>query len=391
MPMVEKNFPTVSAEAKPLIHLISNKKLFMTNLSVTKLFQPLTLNCGATLKNRFVLAPLTNSQSHVDGTLSDEEYHWLTLRAQGGFALTMTCAAHVQAEGQGFPGQLGIFSDHHLDGLTRLASGIKQHDSLALVQLHHAGMRSPADLIGQTPLCPSDNAETGARGMTTAEVEQLTEDFIVAAERAEKAGFEGVEIHGAHGYILAQFLSSTINQRDDQYGGSLDNRGRITRDIIDGVRARCSSNFILGLRLSPERFDVQLADMLAFTQTILSDGKIDFLDMSLWDVFKEPQEEAFQGRTLLSYFTELERGNIALGIAGKLRTPEEIRQAMAADIDFVLLGRAAILHHDYPLQMQADDDFQPVANPVSVEHLRSEGLSETFVDYMRNWKGFVAD
>ena len=116
MPMVEKNFPTVSAEAKPSIPLISNKKLFMTNLSVTKLFQPLTLNCGATLKNRFVLAPLTNSQSHVDGTLSDEEYHWLTLRAQGGFALTMTCAAHVQAEGQGFPGQLGIFSDHHLDG-----------------------------------------------------------------------------------------------------------------------------------------------------------------------------------------------------------------------------------------------------------------------------------
>ena len=131
--------------------------------------------------------------------------------------------------------------------------------------------------------------------------------------------------------------------------------------------------------------------MLAFTQTILSDGKIDFLDMSLWDVFKEPKEEEFKGRTLLSYFTDLERGNIALGIAGKLRTPEEIRQAMATDIDFILLGRAAILHHDYPMQMQADGDFQPVANPVSVEHLRSEGLSDTFVEYMKNWKGFVAE
>ena len=313
---------------------------------MTNLFQPLTLSSGATLKNRFILAPLTNSQSHVDGTLSEDEYHWLTKRAQGGFALTMTCAAHVQAVGQGFPGQLGVFSDHHLEGLTRLADGIKQHGSVSMVQLHHAGMRSPAKLIGESPLCPSDNEETGARAMTTEEVEQLGEDFISAAERAEKAGFEGVEIHGAHGYILAQFLSGKINQRQD---------------------------------------------LLVFTQTILSDGKIDFLDLSLWDVFKEPQQEEFKGRTLLSYFTDLERGKVALGIAGKLRTPEEIRQAMEANIDFILLGRAAILHHDYPLQMQADHDFQPVTNPVSPEHLRNEGLGEVFVDYMRTWKGFVAE
>ena len=92
---------------------------------MSNLFDPLTLASGATLKNRFILAPLTNSQSHADGTLSDEEYHWLTKRAEGGFSLTMTCAAHVQAVGQGFPGQLGIFSDNHLEGLTRLAAGIK--------------------------------------------------------------------------------------------------------------------------------------------------------------------------------------------------------------------------------------------------------------------------
>ena len=253
MPMVEKNFPTVSAEAKPSIPLISNKKLFMTNLSVTKLFQPLTLNCGATLKNRFVLAPLTNSQSHVDGTLSDEEYHWLTLRAQGGFALTMTCAAHVQAEGQGFPGQLGIFSDHHLDGLTRLASGIKQHDSLALVQLHHAGMRSPSELIGTDPVSPSGDDKTGARALSLIEVEQLVADFIAAAVRSQEAGFDGVEIHGAHSYILCQFLSSENNQRDDRYGGSLENRSRIFFEILDGIREQCRDDFMVGVRLSPER------------------------------------------------------------------------------------------------------------------------------------------
>ena len=353
------------------------------------LFQPLTFNCGTILKNRFMLAPLTNTQSHTDGKLSDDEYRWLIMRAQGGFGLTMTCAAHVQAIGQGFPGQLGIFSDDHLEGLSKLASGIKSENSLAVVQLHHAGMRSPADLIGQAPVCPSDHTDTNSVGLSSEGVTELIEDFICGAERAEKAGFDGVEIHGAHGYILAQFLSGTINQRQDEFGGSIKNRMRPITEIIDGIRARCRPDFLLGLRLSPERFDVHLPDIVEVAKNVLSAGKIDFLDMSLWDSFKEPEDEAFKGRTLLSYFTELERGNVALGIAGKLRNPSEINQAMAAEIDFVMLGRAAIIHHDFPRQMQEDSNFTPMRTPVSADHLRKEGLGEAFVTYMSGWKGFV--
>ncbi len=203
------------------------------------LFDPVSFTRGPGLKNRFTLSPLTNLQSHVDGTLADDEYHWLTLRAQGGFGATMTCASHVQAQGQGFPGQLGCWSDAHLPGLTRLAAGIKAAGSNAYVQLHHAGMRSPQDLIGTQPVCPSDDAETGSRALTLAEVEQLREDFIAAAVRAERAGFDGVELHGAHGYVLSQFISSTYNRRDDRYGGSLENRCRLVYEIIDGIRTRC--------------------------------------------------------------------------------------------------------------------------------------------------------
>ena len=353
------------------------------------LFQPLTFSCGTTLKNRFMLAPLTNTQSHTDGKLSDDEYRWLIMRAQGGFGLTMTCAAHVQAIGQGFPGQLGIFSDDHLEGLSKLASGIKSENSLAVVQLHHAGMRSPVDLIGQAPVCPSDHTDTNSVGLSSEGVKELIEDFICGAERAEKAGFDGVEIHGAHGYILAQFLSGTINQRQDEFGGCIENRMRPITAIIDGIRARCRPDFLLGLRLSPERFDVHLPDIVEVAKNVLSAGKIDFLDMSLWDSFKEPEDQAFKGRTLLSYFTELKRGNVALGIAGKLRNPEEVNQAMAADIDFVMLGRAAILHHDFPRQMKTDPNFTPIKNPVSADHLRKEGLGEAFITYMSGWKGFV--
>ena len=357
---------------------------------MSNLFQPINFKSGTTIKNRFMLAPLTNTQSHVDGRLSDDEYHWLTMRAKGGFGLTMTCAAHVQAVGQGFLGQLGIFGDEHLEGLTRLAKGINDEDSLSVVQLHHAGMRSPAELIGQSPVCPSDHADTGAVALSTEQVDQLIEDFILGAERAVTAGFDGVEIHGAHGYILAQFLSGTVNQRQDKYGGSIENRMRPITEIIEGIRARCPKNFLLGLRLSPERFDVHLPDIIEVAKRILADAKIDFLDMSLWDSFKEPEDEAFKGRSLLSYFTELERGDVALGIAGKLRDPNEVRLAMEADIDFVLLGRAAILHHDFPLQMQADSNFTPVSNPVSTDHLREQGLGEAFITYMYSWKGFVS-
>jgi len=355
------------------------------------ILEPLAFARGPAMKNRFALAPLTNSQSHADGVLSDEEFHWLTKRAEGGFGLTMTCAAHVQRIGQGFPGQLGFFGDQHLPGLTRLAAAIKAHGSLAVAQLHHAGMRSPAELIGEPPVCPSDNAETGARALSLAEVEQLVEAFVAAAERAERAGFDGVEIHGAHGYILAQFLSPEINLRQDRYGGSPENRARIVHEIIAGIRARCRPDFSLGLRISPERFGLKLAEIQALARQVLAQGAIDYLDLSLWDYAKEPVEEEFKGRTLMSYFTELPRGEVRLGCAGKVMTGDDVRACLERGMDFVFLGRAAILHHDYPEKYAADADFRPIALPVTEAYLRQEGLSPRFVTYMRNWKGFVAE
>jgi 2,4-dienoyl-CoA reductase-like NADH-dependent reductase (Old Yellow Enzyme family) len=350
-------------------------------LAHSDLFQPLSFAHGPAMKNRFMLAPLTNLQSHPDGRLSDDEFNWLTLRAKGGFGLTMTCAAHVQRQGQGFPGQLGVFSDDHLEGLTRLASAIKDAGSVAALQMHHAGNRSPKELVGQA-VCPSDDPETGARGLTTAEVEQLVEDFVAAAVRSETAGFDGVEIHGAHGYVLAQFLSPEINRRDDRYGGSLENRARIIFEIVDGVRRRCRPGFQLGLRLSPERFGLRLAEIRELASQVLTDERVDYLDMSLWDVFKEPVEEEFKGRTLMSYFAELPRGSTRLGVAGKVTSAAVAGQMIDAGADFVLIGRAAILHHNFPL-LARDPDFTQTPPPVSPAYMAGEGISPRFIDYLR--------
>ena len=111
----------------------------------------LDFSSGAKMKNRFMLAPLTNTQSHEDGRLSEVEFNWLTMRAKGQFGLVMTCASYVQANGKGFPGQLGIYSDDLIPEHTKLAAHIKSHGSLAVIQLHHAGMRSPAELLLARP------------------------------------------------------------------------------------------------------------------------------------------------------------------------------------------------------------------------------------------------
>jgi 2,4-dienoyl-CoA reductase-like NADH-dependent reductase (Old Yellow Enzyme family) len=251
-------------------------------------------------------------------------------------------------------------------------------------------MRSPADLIGQQPVAPSDDAETGARALTGAEVEQLTEDFIAAAVRAEEAGFDGVELHGAHGYILCAFISPETNRRTDAWGGSLQNRARIVTDIIKGVRARTRPDFQLGLRLSPERFGLLLAEQRELAAELLATGDLDFLDMSLWDVFKDPVEEAYHGRPLIDWFAELPRGTTRLGVAGKLMAGETTAQVLDHGADFAILGRAAILHHDYPRRLASDPAFHPAALPVTREHLRREGLGAAFIDYMNGWKGFVA-
>lgn len=350
----------------------------------------LSFPCGAQMKNRFMLAPLTNCQSHPDGTLSDEEFHWLTLRAQGNFGLTMTCAAYVQSIGKGFPGQLGVHSDVTLDGHRRLAAAIKQRGSLAVIQLHHAGMRSPDELIAGPPVCPSDHEGSGARALLEHEVHTLRDDFVRAAARAQQAGYDGVQVHGAHGYILCQFLSPKYNHRSDRYGGSLENRARLLHEILAGVRSACGAGFLVGVRLSPERFGMDVGECMQVSQGLIDSGLIDFLDVSLWDCFKSPESELHQHKTLLQHVTSLDRGGVRLTVAGKIRTAADTRAILDAGVDFVTIGRAAILHHDYPDRVLADPDFEPVPLPVTREYLAKEGLSEAFIQYMEKWKTFVA-
>lgn len=353
---------------------------------MTQLTDPIKFRSGATLKNRFVLSPLTNLQSHPDGVLSDDEYRWLTMRAIGGFSLTMTCAASVQESGVGFPGQLGFHDERHLEGLTRLARTITENGSHAVAQLHHGGLRAV-----KGPKAPSADEKLKAEAMTLEEIAQSRDFFIAAAQRAERAGFDGVELHGAHGYLICSFLSPELNKREDAYGGDPDRRARFLNECIDGIRAATKPGFSLGVRLSPERWGIQTLEIRDLAQRLMREAKTDYIDMSLWDVRKEPEDEALKGRTLASYFTELDRGDTRLGAAGKIMSAQDARDVIAAGFDFPVLGRAAILHHDFPKRAAADPNFKSIATPVSAAYLHEEGLGPAFVQYMRTWKGFVEE
>ena len=349
----------------------------------------LNFTCGLQIKNRFMLAPLTNQQSHENGQLSDDEFKWLTMRAQGGFGLIMTCASHVQEIGKGFHGQLGIFADDLIEGHKKLASKIKSYGSLAVIQLHHAGMRSPYEVIKEKAVCPSDSKKHNARALTLEEVSQLKDDFIQAAIRAQTFGYNGVEVHGAHGYILTQFLSDSINKRNDHYGGSLENRSRLLFEIVDGIRKACGKEFLLGVRLSPERFGMKLSEIKIISQQLIDNYNIDFLDLSLWDCFKKPEEYPDSNKTLLQHITDLDFKNVKLTVAGNIRTGDDVQNVLDSGVDFVTIGRSGILHHDFPKRVIENPNFKPIEIPVSESYLKSEGLGTAFIDYMRRWDGFV--
>ncbi len=351
----------------------------------------LSLNHGPQWPNPFALAPLTNKQSHADGTLSDDERRWLVARAEGGFGLVMTCATYVSQAGKAWGGQLGISEDEHVPGLRALAEELRAAGAVSSVQLHHGGRRASAEVSGVPVRAPWDDESTGATALSTDEVQQAVADFTAGAVRAEAAGFDGVELHGAHGYLIGQFLDGRSNQRTDGYGGSLEDRSRFLREVLSGVRGATGPDFQVGLRLTPERMGIALGEFREVAARVMATGELDYLDVSMWDVRKEAHEsDAFAGR-LIDHVVDLPRHGVRLGVAGKVYSAADAAWCREQGADFVLVGTGAIVHHDFATLAGADAEFVATRHPVSREHLAAESVGPAFVDYLAdNWDDFVA-
>ncbi len=358
------------------------------------LFDSLRFRNGARARNRVWLAPMTNQQSQADGSLGNYELHWLELRARGGFGVIETCAAHVARDGQAWPGQLGVFDDALVPGLRRLASMIRDAGALGLVQLFHGGVRADSKLTGEQVWSASAGAHPGtedARAATADDIARVIEQFRAAAVRSHEAGFAGIELHGAHGYLLTQFLSATMNRREDAWGGSLENRARLMRETMRAVRAAVPASFVVGIRLSPEdRGGAVGLDLDASVQVArwLCDDGADFIHLSLWDwtkpTRKRPDEHA------VPVFRAALPGDVAVVACGNVWTRDDAEAVLAKGASAVALGRAAIANPDWAARA-AEPGWQPRRPPLTKDELRARGLSAPFVEYMRAWRGFVAD
>jgi 2,4-dienoyl-CoA reductase-like NADH-dependent reductase (Old Yellow Enzyme family) len=359
------------------------------------LFEPIEFRGGVRARNRVSLAPLTNLQSHEDGSLSDAELRWLLRRAEGGFGMVTTCAAHVGLDGQGWAGELGIFADEQVPRLRELASGLRERGALGIVQIFHGGVRAPSKVTGQQPWSASMFSEPGAsfeppRPATDEDIERAIGQFQHAARRAAEAGFDGVEIHGAHGYLLSQFLSATMNQRQDRWGGSLENRARLMREVTRAVRGAVPASFLVGVRLSPEDYGyakgLDLDENLELARWLCDDG-IDFLHLSLWDAAAPTKKRPEQHPIPL--FREVVSAEVRILAAGSIWTRAEAEAVVGRGADVVALGRAGITNPEWP-QQAADPSWEPRRPPLTVEELLARDLSPPFVEYMRRWRGFVA-
>ncbi len=351
---------------------------------------PISFTRGPDWRNRMALAPLTNLQSHPDGVLSDDEQTWLVARGAGGFGLTMTCAAYVTQAGKAWPGQLGISDGAHVPGLTRLAAAIRETGSVSSIQLHHGGQRADSAVSGIGLVAPWDDAERGVRALTIDEVHATIDDFVAAAATAERAGFDGVELHGAHGYLIGQFLDGRHNQRTDGYGGSLEDRSRFLREVLDGVRAATGTDFQVGLRLTPERNGILLEEATEVAGAVMASGHLDYLDLSLWDVFKEPHETGFDG-LLIDQFLALPRHGTRVGVAGKVLSAADVQWCLDRGADLAFVGTGAIIHHDFAARATTDPAFVAESQPVTRAHLEAESVGPAFIDYLASrWDDFVA-
>jgi 2,4-dienoyl-CoA reductase-like NADH-dependent reductase (Old Yellow Enzyme family)/thioredoxin reductase len=222
-----------------------------------KLFSPYTIN-NLSLTNRIVMPALASFMIGIDGSISNATVEHYRRRAAGGPAMVIMEACAVSPEGVVSSHQAVIHEDRFIDGLSKIARAMKEEGTVPAIQIHHGGRQTSVKVINRKPVAPSPLPCPKIRGevepLTIEGIQQLVKKFGDAAQRAYQAGFEMIEIHGAHGYLVNQFLSAFSNIRGDRYGGDVAGRTRFAREIVEEIRKRVGSEYPLSFKISAEEY-----------------------------------------------------------------------------------------------------------------------------------------
>jgi len=324
-----------------------------------------------TLKNRFVRSATWEGMAAEDGTCTAEVAEVISDLAKGQVGLIISSHAYISPEGRASPRQVAVYDDRFVGGLKLMVDAAHGHESSIVLQLAHAGVQAATSLTKVGAIGPSAavgrSGEAG-RAMTEEEVEAAIEAFVDAARRARDAGYDGVQLHAAHGYLLSQFLSPHFNRRTDQYGGSTENRARIVLSILERIRESLGDAFPVLIKMNSEDFlegglrveeMLQIAAMLAeagIAGIEMSGGTIDPAGYQIPVRKKTPtteDEEAYY-RDAARQFNETIR--VPLILVGGIRSYEVAKELIQNRVaDYIALSRPLIREPHLVARWQSGD------------------------------------
>ncbi|MDZ3992286.1 NADH-dependent flavin oxidoreductase [Pseudomonas sp. Teo4] len=330
------------------------------------IFRPLHFANGLSVSNRLAMAPMTTWSANPDASISEQELDYYRRRVNG-VGLVITGCTHVSPEGIGFDAEFAAWDDRFLPSLRRLAQAAKSGGAPAVLQIFHAGSKAIAaqtpegEVVSasavKAPAGPFNSGIPTPRALTEAQILALIEAFAQATRRAIEAGFDGVELHGAHGFLIQNFLSPAANQRDDQWGGSRENRMRFPLALVQAlqqvVREHAQRPFLIGYRISLEEAQeggLRLDDSLAMVERLAQAG-VDYLHVSLYDLLnaKPINGESQSVAPVLTIERALAQVADRLPViaAGQITTPEQAEAALALGLSMVALGRGLVINPDW--------------------------------------------
>ncbi|SEE66384.1 2,4-dienoyl-CoA reductase [Rhizobiales bacterium GAS188] len=366
-----------------------------------KLFEPFAFANGIALRNRVVMAPMTTWAGNAAGTVSDEELAYYRRRVNG-VGLVITGCTHVLPNGMGFTHEFASYDDNFVPSLRRLAEAAKSGGASAVLQIFHAGNKAVPELVPDGEVVSASTVTTEAgpfspavtpRALANQEILHVVRAFGEATRRAIEAGFDGIELHGAHGFLIQNFLSPRFNRRTDEWGGSRENRMRFPLAVVEEVKrvidAHATRPFLLGYRISPDEPDeggLRIDDTLVLLDRLIDSG-IDYIHASLTNLLGAKPIGHAGERTTAELILERVGGRLPVIAAGQVRKPDQAEIALELGLSLVAVGQGLVMNPDWVelAKSNLDERIDTALSPSKVPLIAIPGKLWTVMEATTGW------
>ncbi|EES6363451.1 NADH-dependent flavin oxidoreductase [Escherichia coli] len=350
------------------------------------LFSPFMLTEKIKLRNRIVMAPMTTWSANPDGTISEQELEFYKRRSQN-VGLVITGCTYVTPSGIGFTHEFAAYDDRFINSLEKLAAAAKSGDAPAILQIFHAGNKAIPELVPNNDVisASASSVKSGdfmkrvvqSREMTENEIQETIRAFGDVTKRAIKAGFDGIELHGAHGFLLQNFFSPLFNQRNDRWGGDLEGRMRfplaVLQEVKNVVYEYATKPFAIGYRISPEESatgGLRIEDTYKLLDRLISSG-ISYIHTSLVSINDSYPVESPNGPRTIELILNHIAGRVPVIAAGKIRTPSQAQEAISTGLPLVAIGKGLVINPEWVTLAESGrgHEIQTTLNPQLVPEL----------------------